>query len=79
MPDGMAERLKTVTSVPGQFSEMAIKGPGGWALGRLALDPFSLAVFSSKGATVEQLRRLKASGMSTVAALRQMVEKGQVE
>lgn len=79
VPDGMAERLKTVTSVPGQFSEMAIKGPGGWALGRLALDPFSLAVFSSKGATVEQLRRLKASGMSTVAALRQMVEKGQVE
>lgn len=75
---GFGARLKSVTSVPGQFSEMAIKGPGGWAFGRLLLDPFSLAVFSSKGSTVEHLNRRKAAGMSTVDALNDMVAKGEV-
>lgn len=78
IPDGFGPRLKSLTSVPGAFSELAIKGPQGWVLGRLALDPFSLAVFSSKGTTVEQLNRRKAAGMSTVAAIRDMVAKGEV-
>lgn len=78
VPDGFGARLKTITSVPGQFSELAIKGPEGWMFGRLALDPFSLAVFSSKGSTVEQLNKRKAAGMTTIAALRDMVAKGEV-
>jgi len=78
IPAGFGTRLKSLTSVPGQFSEMAIKGPGGWAFGRLVLDPFSLAVFSSKGSTVENLNRRKAAGMSTVEALKDMVAKGEV-
>ena len=78
IPTGFGARLKSLTSVPGQFSEMAIKGADGWAFGRLALDPFSLAVFSSKGSTVENLNRRKAAGMSTVEALKDMVAKGEV-
>ena len=78
IPPGFGERLKTLTSVPGQFSEMAIKGQGGWFFARLMLDPFSLAVFSSKGTTVENLRRRQAAGMTTVDALHDMVEKGEV-
>jgi conjugal transfer ATP-binding protein TraC len=57
---------------------MAIKGPPGWVFARLALDPFSLAVFSSKGSTVENLKKRKEAGMSTVAALKDMVAKGEV-
>lgn len=78
IPMGFGTRLKSLTSVPGQFSEMAIKGADGWAFGRLLLDPFSLAVFSSKGSTVENLNRRKAAGMSTVEALKDMVAKGDV-
>jgi conjugal transfer ATP-binding protein TraC len=78
IPDGLAGRLKSLTSVPGQFAEMAIKGPPGWVFARLALDPFSLAVFSSKGSTVENLKKRKEAGMSTVAALKDMVAKGEV-
>ena len=78
LPDGYGSRLKSITSVPGQFSEMAIKGSSGFFVGRLALDPFSLAVFSSKGSTVEQLNKRKAQGMTTVAALKDMVAKGEV-
>jgi len=78
LPPGFGARLKSITSVPGQFSELAIKGPSGWFFGRLALDAFSLAVFSSKGSTVENLRRRKEQGMTTVEALKDMVEKGEV-
>ena len=78
LPDGYGQRLKSITSVPGQFSEMAIKGSSGVFVGRLALDPFSLAVFSSKGSTVEQMNKRKAQGMTTVAALKDMVAKGEV-
>lgn len=78
LPDGYGARLKSITSVAGQFSEMAIKGSNGIFVGRLALDPFSLAVFSSKGSTVEQLNKRKAQGMTTVAALKDMVAKGEV-
>lgn len=78
IPAGFGAKLKSITSVPGQFSEMAVKGPGGWFFGRLMLDPFSLAVFSSKGATVEHLNRRRAAGMTTVEALKDMVAKGDV-
>ena len=73
---GFGARLKTVTSVPGQFSEMAIKGEGGWAFGRLLLDPFSLTAYSSKGATVARLDELRHQGLTTVQALDAIIAEG---
>lgn len=70
--------LKSLTSVPGRFSELAIQMPEGFAYGRLLLDPFSLAVFSSKGSTVERMSHYKAEGMSTVEAIKTLVERGEV-
>ncbi len=52
----MAAIMKTLTSVPGQFSEMCITTPGRCVFCRLLLDPFSLAVYSSEGTTVERLK-----------------------
>jgi conjugal transfer ATP-binding protein TraC len=78
VPDAVKEKLKSLVSVPGEFSELAIKAPEGFAFGRLVLDPFSLAVFSSKGATVERLRHYReAEGMDVVTALRTMVARGE--
>ena len=70
--------LKSITSVPGRFSEMAIQMPEGFAYGRLMLDPFSLAVFSSKGTTVERMNQYKAQGMDTVQAIKTLIERGEV-
>lgn len=74
----MAMQLKSLRRVPGQFSEMAIKGEGGWFFGRLLLEPFSLAVYSSKGTTVQNLRRRQEAGMDTVTAINDMVAQGEV-
>ena len=70
--------LKSLTSVSGKFSELAIQMPEGFAYGRLLLDPFSLAVFSSKGATVQRLNQYRAQGMTTVEAIKTLVERGEV-
>ena len=73
----MLHQLKSIAPVAGLYSEMAIKGPEGWVFGRLLLDPFSLAMFSSRGETVERIRRLREEGgLSMVEALRQVAEEG---
>jgi conjugal transfer ATP-binding protein TraC len=80
LPEGFAGRLKTITSVAGAFSEMAVRGPEGhWFFGRLMLDKFSLAVYSSKGSTVEGINARKERGMTTVEAIHDMIEKGEVQ
>ena len=75
----VAAQLKTLRSERGAFSEMGIKGPDGWVFSRLMLDQFSLAVYSSKGSTVEKIRRLKEQGYTTVEAIEQLVQEGGVE
>ncbi len=73
----MLHQLKSIAPVAGLYSEMAIKGPEGWIFGRLLLDPFSLAMFSSRGETVERIRRLREEGgLTMVEALRQVAAEG---
>lgn len=74
----IVDQLKSLQSFPGQFAELGVKGPNGWFFGRLVLDPYSLGVYSSKGATVERLRALKLQGMSMAEALEVMVSQGEV-
>lgn len=76
---GVAKRLKSLQSVKGQFSELAIRGPEGWAFGRLALDPLSLAIYSSKGSTVVAIRKRQQQGMTLAEALRDVVASGEVQ
>jgi conjugal transfer ATP-binding protein TraC len=78
-PDGIAHSLKTLVKVNGQFTELGIRGPDGWVFGRLILDQYSLAVFSTTGATVQRLKELtELRGMNMGDALEMMVENGEV-
>ncbi len=76
-PEGIAHNLKTLISARGQFSELGIRGPDGWVFGRLILDPYSLAIFSITGETVQRLRELREfRGLDMGEALEIMVESG---
>lgn len=78
-PEGIAHSLKSLTSVKGQFSECGIRGPDGWIFGRLLLDKYSLAVFSTTGHMVQKLNELvNVRGMNMGDALEQLVENGEV-
>ena len=78
-PDGIAHSLKSLTSVKGQFSECGIRGPEGWLFGRLLLDTYSLAIFSTTGHMVQKLNELvEMRGIPMGDALELLVETGEV-
>lgn len=76
-PEGVAHSLKSLISAKGQFSELGIRGPDGWVFGRLILDPYSLAIYSTTGETVQRLKQLtEGRGLDMGEALEIMVENG---
>lgn len=71
------QQLSSLKKHDGAFSEMGIRNSdGGWVFARLVLDPYSIGVYSSKGATVERLKRLRASGVPLEDAIARLVEEG---
>jgi conjugal transfer ATP-binding protein TraC len=58
MDEQKMKDLKSLMTLKGQYSEVLIQQPSGYAIGRLLLDRYSLALYSSKGdeyAAVESL------------------------
>jgi conjugal transfer ATP-binding protein TraC len=45
-----------------QYSEVMIYGPQGYVIGRLILDRFSLAMYSSKAEDVARIKQLQQQG-----------------
>ncbi len=66
---GMEQALKSLTTSGGRFAELVLHGPDGWRVARLALDPWSVALYSSRGPAFAEVERLKAGGLSTVEAI----------
>jgi len=72
--------LKSLHSVPGHFSELAIRSEdGGFIFGRLLLDPYSLALYSSKAETVSKVEGLQAQGLSLADALAHVAQSGEAQ
>jgi len=66
---GMEQALKSLTTADGRFAELVLHGPDGWRVARLVLDPWSVALYSSRGEAFAAVERLKAEGLSTVEAI----------
>ena len=66
---GMEQALKSLTTAEGQWAELVLHGPDGWRLARLVLDPWSVALFSSRGPAYAAVERWKAEGLTTVEAI----------
>ena len=66
---GMERALKSLTTVDGRWAELVLHGPDGWRVARLVLDPWSVALFSSRGPAFAAVEHLKAEGLSTVEAI----------
>ena len=70
---GMEQALKSLTTADGRFAELVLHGPDGWRVARLVLDPWSVALYSSRGPAFAEVERLKAEGLSTVEAIDRVV------
>ena len=66
---GMERALKSLTTADGRYAEIVLHGPDGWRVARLVLDPWSVALFSSRGPAFAAVERLKAEGLTTVEAI----------
>lgn len=75
MDNEMEKALSSLTMVNRQYSEVMIYGGGmGWAVGRLILDPYSVALYSSKGEDFAMIKKLQEQGFSLEDALEKVAE-----
>lgn len=72
MTSAMEENLKSLRMVDQEYSEVLIYGPSGYSVGRLILDPFSSALYSSKGADFAKVKQLRKQGLSLEEALQKV-------
>lgn len=64
LDDASLAVLKTLKMSPGEYSELIVFGDGHRFVGRLVLDPYSAAVFSSSPAVYARIQREVAAGTS---------------
>jgi conjugal transfer ATP-binding protein TraC len=69
----MESLLKTVHTVQGEYAEMMIMGPEGYAIGRLWLDPFSSALYTTKAAEFTAIKHKESQGLSLIEAIEELV------
>ncbi|MEL7042498.1 MAG: type IV secretion system protein TraC [Pseudomonadota bacterium] len=64
-----ADVIRSLSVSSGEYSEMYFMGPAGKHVGRLALDRFSVTLFSSDAKTFAEIERLEESGMTAEEAV----------
>ena len=69
LDENALEALKSVKMVEHEYSEAFIKGPSGYAIARLILDPFSLSLYSTKGEDSSRVNELMAQGYNLERAV----------
>jgi hypothetical protein len=74
MDDSFKQALTSLRMVDHQYSEALIYGPQGYAVGRLILDPYSIALYSSKAADWARINDLTGEGYSLEDALEKIAE-----
>ena len=65
----MERALKSLATVDGRHAELVLHGPDGWRVARLALDAWSVALYSSRGPVFAAVERCKAEGLTTAQAI----------
>lgn len=74
MDASMESLMKSVHTKQGQYSEVMIAGPSGYAIGRLLLDPFSNILYSTKAEDYVAVKRLEEQGLRLVEAIQQVAQ-----
>lgn len=69
MDETKEELLKSLKMSSKQYSEIMITNSDGYFIGRLILDPFSLAMYSSKAEDVSKIKDLQEQGKSLAEAI----------
>lgn len=71
---GMERSLRSLRTEQGKFAEIMIKGPHGFAVGRLLLDKFSKILYSTKAEEFAAVEYLVSQGRTLKEAIRYVAE-----
>lgn len=74
MDPAMERTLRSLHTEQGQYAEIMIKGPQGFAVGRLLLDDFSKILYSTKAEEFSAVQRLVAEGWSLKDAIQEIAQ-----
>lgn len=66
--------IRSLRTEQGKYSEILIRGPHGYAVGRLMLDPFSKILLSTKADEFRAVKELQKQGFSLKEAVRKVAE-----
>ncbi len=69
MDPAMERTLRSLHTEQGKYAEIMIKGPKGFAVGRLYLDPFSKILYSTKAEEFSAVQGLVSQGFSLKEAI----------
>lgn len=68
------ERLKTVHTIIGVYSEIFVKGPTGMGIGRLVVNDFQKLLYSTNGKDVYEIDQRRKRGMSVPEAINDILD-----
>jgi len=77
MSPHLKQTLKSVKTLDGQYAEVCVKTPSGYAVNRLLLDPFSRILYSSKGQDYADVNDLLAQGIDIETAVSLVAKRAQ--
>ncbi|WGS88655.1 type IV secretion system protein TraC [Methylomonas sp. UP202] len=72
--DGAFQLLKSVHTIPGVYSEIFFITEYGQGIARLVVDPYKRLLYSTKAEHVNAIKNLKRQGLTTDAAIRQLLQ-----
>lgn len=73
--DGKVDLLKSLETIQGKYSELAIKSPEGIAVVRFLVDPITEKIFSTKAEESEFLRKEQAKGVDLFSAINELLKR----
>ena len=73
MDEEMEKMLKSLKTSDKQYSEVMICGNGSYMVGRLIVDPYSIALYSSKAEDFNKIQNLTKKGKTVAQALEEIV------
>jgi len=76
MDPSMERTLRSLHTEQGKYAEIMIKGPKGFAVGRLFLDDFSKVLYSTKAEEFAAVQSLVNQGFSLKEAIQQCSQRG---
>ena len=73
MDETMEKTLKSLKTLDKQYSEVMICGNGSYMIGRLIVDSYAIALYSSKAEDFNAIEEMTKQGLTVAQALEKIV------